>query len=117
MDLQLDDDNYPTEESLEEIIEFKDWKNLKLFFAEIKQIWNYGEYFVGPMNNPPSDILSLVEGEKHEGYSWYRLATGGWSGNESIIDAMMQNPLVKGLTWYMSSIGGLHIFRAKNHGQ
>ena len=56
----------------------------------------------------------------HEGYlvhaepdrKYLRVATGGWSGNESLIQAMREAPLggVWMWTWQLSARGGLYIF-------
>ena len=43
--------------------------------------------------------------------TFIRFATGGWSGNESLIHALQRNWMVHGLTWVMSRRGGLHIYR------
>lgn len=43
--------------------------------------------------------------------TFIRFATGGWSGNESLIHALQRNHIVHGLTWVMSRRGGLHIYR------
>ena len=43
--------------------------------------------------------------------TFIRFATGGWSGNESLIHALRRNGIVHGLTWVMSRRGGLHIYR------
>ena len=40
-----------------------------------------------------------------------RLATGGWSGNESIVAALNANHLLRAFTWRLSACGGLHIYR------
>lgn len=36
--------------------------------------------------------------------------TGGWSGNESVIEAMRQNAVGWSLTWQSSHRGGKHVF-------
>jgi hypothetical protein len=43
----------------------------------------------------------------------YRLATGGWSGNEDIIGAMKSNNILWLLYWYLSKVGGLYLFRER----
>jgi hypothetical protein len=42
---------------------------------------------------------------------YLRLATGGWSGNEDLIGAMMENTMLWALTWRLSARGGLYIFQ------
>ena len=44
------------------------------------------------------------------GRSRYEIATGGWSGCEDIIAAMVKNTMLWLLTWQSSHRGGLHIF-------
>jgi hypothetical protein len=41
----------------------------------------------------------------------FRLATGGWSGNEEVISALNQNSMFNALCWQSSHRGGLHIYR------
>lgn len=40
----------------------------------------------------------------------YRIATGGWSGNEDIIVALKRNNMFWARCWMMSARGGLYIF-------
>jgi hypothetical protein len=40
----------------------------------------------------------------------YKLATGGWSGNEEIISAMESNLIFWGMFWQSSNRGGGHVF-------
>jgi len=105
----LDQDDYPTEEFLKSIEEFDDYKNLETLFAEIKKAWAYAGYFSDPLDEPPDEVKPLLFGERH--CKWLRLATGGWSGNESIIAALEKNPIVQAFCWYMSARGGLHIYQ------
>ena len=42
--------------------------------------------------------------------SLYRLTTGGWSGNEALIDALRGNAVFWGLTFVAHITGGLYFF-------
>ena len=39
-----------------------------------------------------------------------RIVTGGWSTNESVVQAMLQNRIFDALCWVLSARGGLHVF-------
>jgi hypothetical protein len=101
----MNDDNYPTDETLQRI---RDWPATDCAGALdfVAECWSdYG-----------SESRSLTA---HEGYvihmepdaDYLRLATGGWSGNEDLIAAMMDNALLWTLTWRLSARGGLYIFQ------
>ncbi len=45
------------------------------------------------------------------------LATGGWSGNESLITNLQWNSLFWSLNWFYSQRGGKHQFHVKSNGQ
>lgn len=69
---------------------------------------------------PAPDWTGLMEFVKpcwsDHGRIWFedgewRLATGGWSGNESIIDAMQSNFMFWSMCWQMSRRGGLFFFK------
>lgn len=93
----LDDNDYPDEESLEKI------KN-----------WDLLEHGV-------EGLLDLIE----ENTNWssrqikrsgknvirYVYHTGGWSGNEDVVEAMMHNFLFWSLSWWKSTIGGHYYFK------
>ena len=49
-------------------------------------------------------------GSVSEGAAELRLATGGWSGNEDVIHALMESPFWS-QGWQSSHRGGLHVFR------
>lgn len=40
----------------------------------------------------------------------YSVLTGGWSGNEAVIEALQQNALFWSLCWMSSHRGGKHVF-------
>lgn len=68
----FDEDGYPTQEALLEVSRFDSVKDIDGFLALIKSLWSYPDRFC------------LTGDELY-------LSTGGWSGNESVIEAMKQN--------------------------
>lgn len=78
-ELELDDEGmYPTEESLKAI---EDWDvigdGIGMFDA-IARIWQYGSW-------------GWREREDRDGSRHYEVSTGGWSGNEEILQALEKN--------------------------
>jgi len=94
----LDDSGYPTEECLDKI---KNWKidnnNLRDIMEFIKPVWKYADC-----------------GYWMEENGKYLISTGGWSGNEEIIDYMHQNFLLWMLYWEQSRRGGHYIFSKRS---
>ena len=81
---------------------------------------------------PPGEVLDLVEEAWDKNYGsaldyltpaewrmvdgmrgdkYLRLATGGWSWNEEVIEAFGDNTVGWEAHWVLSVYGGLHIFR------
>ena len=91
-------DDYPTDEQLKEIEcwPHKDFIGLAEF---VVSIWNYGHPW------------ATLKGKK---VKTLRLATGGWSGNENIIDALGKNLLFWSVCWQKSSKGGAYVFKIKS---
>lgn len=87
----FDRDGYPTDETLDAI---KAWPytDLNGLMAFVCEAWS--EY-----------------GSWHEWCDVIRIATGGWSGNESIIDALLENHMAWTLLWHSSRRGGGYTFR------
>jgi len=98
----VDEDGYPTDSALE-IVELWPWQDPVGWFEFIKTIWWSPEWGWK---------------EKEEDHDWdtgkfvhkYYLSTGGWSGNESIIQAMQNNKLLWSFNWAESRKGGHYIF-------
>lgn len=89
----FDDYGYPSDESLEKVINWKvendnDFHDIMSF---CKKLWYYPDYF-----RKDGDV--------------YRLATGGWSGNEDVIRAMQANHMFWIFYWDLSQRGGYYIF-------
>jgi hypothetical protein len=86
----MDKDGYPEESELSKIREWDpiDFKGLMEY---VQSLWHWPDYI------------------KHEG-KIYELHTGGWSGNESIIQAIESNAMLMLLYWVQSRRGGHYIF-------
>lgn len=97
---------YPTEEELNQIKNW-DYKDLNGLVEFVKSIWKWPESIVH--REPTTDEF------RHK-YRELRLATGGWSGNESIIAALDGNFMFSAICWQSSHRGGLHIYHIKDLG-
>jgi len=94
-----DEDGYPTEELLEYIKSYSytdGWKPLMdLVYAE----WSY---------DFPYRAITV-----EEDHFVYELSTGGWSGNESLVDALKENHMFWIINWYSSRRGGHYVFKIR----
>ena len=92
----LDEEGYPTEESLEKIKkwEIKSDDDFEKLMDFIKKLWYYPDF--------------LKKNKNKE----YTLITGGWSGNEDIIGAMKNNIILHITYWKSSERGGKHIYQS-----
>lgn len=84
---------YPTDDELDEIRQWDhdDLDGLIEFVRD--EVWEWPEW----------GVESTASGR-------WRLATGGWSGNEEVISAMAENTVWWSLHWRSSRRGGLYIF-------
>jgi hypothetical protein len=98
----MDEDGYPYDAELGRIAQ---WPHT--------DIPGLIDYVIGLWHYPNS---AWRDGEK------YCFATGGWSGNESIMDALAQNHMFWTLCWQLSERGGYYefeipeAFREASHG-
>ena len=85
---------YPSEAELKEISEYEapDY-DYAPFLSGLKSLWRY------------SDCGYWTQ----RGRKFY-LATGGWSGNETIIAALQENRAFWSLCWFSSQRGGAYRF-------
>ena len=93
----LDDDGYPTEDTLNLIRDWKSTDGIGLLNF-IKDIW-YFTYYISNKEN------------------MWSLSTGGWSGNEDIIGAMTDNNMWWTLHWVSSRRGGHYEFEVIKYDQ
>lgn len=103
----LDEDGYPTEFALWSIQSF-DYSNPAGFFDLIEKIW-YMKSF-GFHREP---LVDDANGKTNIGEKVF-LSTAGWSGNESVIQAMQNNLILWQTTWKVSRIGGHYEFEYKH---
>lgn len=99
----LDQDGYPTEAALDIIRGWKVDRPFSELMAFIEPLW-YGLDRHWRQVQEPHEIWTdrMVR-------RWY-ISTGGWSGNESIIDAMRETAFLWTLNWVQSRRGGHYIF-------
>lgn len=95
----LDYTGYPDEESLKQI---KEWdvlaKGVEGLLDLIKDNTNW------------SDRQIELSGKNVIRYVYH---TGGWSGNEDVIEAMRRNFLFWSISWWKSTRGGHYYFKIK----
>lgn len=96
---------YPDEDELKRIREW-DYHDFLGMMDFIKGLWWMPSF--GWRQAEAKD--SLME---REDVTRYDLSTGGWSGNESIIDAMQENTMFWMLSWVQSRRGGHYIFEVR----
>jgi len=84
-----DNIEYPTEEELNRIKEWNpmDFVELMKYIDKLWWAWGY-----------------RVKDNQ------YHLSTGGWSGNERIIEALRENSIAWSLHWVSSHRGGHYVF-------
>jgi hypothetical protein len=90
------DDGYPTDEELRWIKEWSD-KDPKGWLAVAKGCWWAADWGWRELTGKKGDLT-------------YHVSTGGWSGNEEIIDAMQENVWCWAQTWESTRRGGHYVF-------
>jgi hypothetical protein len=96
----LGDDGYPTSEFLDYVSEFKPSKDASIYyFLELLQ----DAWWMGKNGGV---VIDLEEKE-------VTLHTFGWSGNEDIINAILNNPMLNNvyLKYYQWNVGGHYKFK------
>lgn len=98
----MDNDGYPTQEELDTIA---NWKlNLPLLANYVQERWNWGK-----------NMWIIRNGKTELGQPCLKIKahTGGWSGNEAIIDALAKNQLFWLTCWVSSRRGGHYEFEIR----
>ena len=98
-------DDYPTDAVLKRIAEWDALKDACGCLEFVAEAWHWPDFVKYQLTPAEREVVLADDGDE-----FLRLATGGWSGNESLISAMFENTLLRAFTWRLSSRGGLHIF-------
>ena len=107
----LDLDGYPTDAALDRIKEW-DWHDVPGVFAFIRELWWQEGWGVSDTLRP--EEYKVCHNDLFPDRKYIRFATGGWSGNESLIYALRENHIIWSCCWQLSASGGLHIFQFRN---
>lgn len=94
---------YPTEDELEVIKAWKSEDDYNALLEYVESMWAYPTY-------ANSEIVGSETGEPQRQW-WF--STGGWSGNEEIIGALMANQTFWLLHWVSSRRGGHYEFETR----
>ena len=98
---EFNSDGYPTKETLKTIRQWSDYTpdgQIQLLDF-VRDAWSY-----------PERVERMVISEENKTMQ-YNFSTGGWSGNEDIIDALNNNVMAWMLCWHSSSRGGHYVFQ------
>ena len=88
---------YPTVAELRKIHAWR-FQQLDSFVKFMAYVQSVGQYW-------PSQSFGWTQRGR-----WYRIATGGWSGNEDLIEAMQKNWTFWSVCWQSSRRGGGYVF-------
>ena len=102
--LDLDNDGYPTDECLEYIKNY-DCTDIEDFLEGLKLIWAYSDWGFKLTKVYKSN------GWQHRKQRTLQLHTAGWSGNESIINALQSNFIFWSMYWWKTYRGGHYYFQ------
>jgi hypothetical protein len=94
-ELELDDDGYPTDETLETIKNFvvNNDEDCEKLLQMASKVWLYPDYFT-----------------KDESTKCWFVSTGGWSGNKDVIRSLEGNHVFWMLYWKQTRVGGHYVF-------
>jgi len=94
----MDSDGYPTEYELKTITTWKPapGEGFKPLMDYVRERWQYAD-----------------SGYWQEGGPFYEISTGGWSGNEALVDAMMDNMPFRVICWWETRRGGHYKFEVR----
>jgi len=101
----FDSDGYPTDETLA-AIEAWPYQDLAACLDFVKAAWHWDDWATHDLS---AHEAAIVRAEKTDTY--LRLATGGWSGNESLVAALRANRMISLQAWRLHARGGLHIYQ------
>jgi hypothetical protein len=101
----FDGEGYPTDHTLD-AIEHWSRRDIAGCLDFCRAAWHWPEMAHERLTPEELTILHAEPGDR-----FVRFATGGWSGNESLITALQRNQHIRARAWRLSSRGGLHIYQ------
>ena len=102
----LDDDGYPTDETLKTIREWPHEDGLKELLEFVWDVWWQPDWGWKETEVPREQTTPGT----HRLLTNYNISTGGWSGNEDLIEALRGNNIFWLMAWQQSRRGGHYIF-------
>jgi len=93
-------DGYPEEQELKTIKNWEYYTDFSGLMEYIKNLWKYPQYW---------------KETQTDNQIKYKISTGGWSGNEDLIAAMISNRIFWAVCWLSSHRGGHYEFQVKQH--
>jgi hypothetical protein len=104
-DVKLDSDGYPTEEFLEFIKNYIPDSSFPIskFIELLKEVWWISDSLIEVIVDSEQNIELILH-------------TGGWSGNKSIISAILDNMYLThgAMRYYQWNVGGHYRFKVKD---
>lgn len=100
----MDEDGYPTEESLDRVRLWPHTEDFTALMSYVKGLWLYDEPYWREEDGTDEDLPERP-------FRRYLISTAGWSGNESVIAAMQENRVFWMFCWWSSRRGGHYEFR------
>lgn len=99
------DGDYPTDAAIKRI---ENWpcQDIAGCLDFARSIWHWPDWASEALRPEERLLVNAEDGDR-----FARFATGGWSGNEEIILALMANHMVSTLSWRLHAVGGLHIYQ------
>ena len=94
----MDEDGYPTEETERLVREFEG--DARELLASLREVWMHPTYW------DEEEGVDILDRPVHR----YHVSTAGWSGNESLIDALRDNWIFWMRFWIEERVGGHFIF-------
>ena len=90
-----DSNGYPSEAALNKVTEWE-WNDLEGCMVFVRSLWQYADCGYWDNDN-----------------GVYRISTGGWSGNEDLIEALRKNHVLWLVHWAQSRRGGHFILATR----
>ena len=94
----MDEDGYPTEETERLVREFEG--DARELLASLREVWMHPTYW------DEEEGVDILDRPVHR----YHVSTAGWSGNESLIEALRDHWIFWMRFWVEERVGGHFIF-------